>query len=73
MPLASSVPVRRTVRFGFDSTYVCLERRFYVRLASKPMAALRLLERNAKLAPYLGIDVDVLMSAEGIDMLGATA
>jgi hypothetical protein len=53
--------------------YACLEQRFYARLAPKPVAAPRLVKRNVKLDPNLGIDVDALMSAEGIDILGATA
>jgi serine/tyrosine/threonine adenylyltransferase len=73
MPLASPVPVRHTVRFGFDCTYACLEQCFYARLAPKPVAVPRLVKRNVKFAPNLGIDVDIRMSAEGIDILGATA
>jgi hypothetical protein len=62
MPLASPVLAPHTVRFGFDYTYACLEQRFYARLV----------KRSVKLAPNLGIDADALMSAEGIDILGAT-
>jgi hypothetical protein len=72
MPLASPVLAPHTVRFGFDYTYACLEQRFYARLAPKPVAAPRLVKRSVKLAPNLGIDADALMSAEGIDILGAT-
>jgi hypothetical protein len=73
MPLASPVPVRHTVRFGFDYTCAYLEQRFCARLAPKPVAAPRHLMRNVKLAPGLGIDVDARMNAERIDILGATA
>lgn len=53
----------------FENTYVRLPERFYARLTPVPVASPRLIRLNVELAGTLGLDADVLSSAEGIQML----
>lgn len=55
--------------FSFVNSYAQLPEHFYARKAPTPVAAPRLLKLNTKLAEDLGLDPDLLASAEGIETL----
>jgi uncharacterized protein YdiU (UPF0061 family) len=57
------------VRFGFDNTYARLPEHFYARLEPTPVAAPRLVKVNVELARELGLDPDVLISEQGVEIL----
>src|ERR1019366_7593430 len=57
------------VRFGFDNTYARLPEHFYARLNPTPVAAPRLVKVNEALARKLGVDVEALESAQGVEIL----
>src|SRR3954452_15372249 len=58
-----------TVHFPFQNTYSALPANFYARVAPTPVAAPRLIKLNRALAVHLGLDPDVLESAEGAEIL----
>jgi uncharacterized protein YdiU (UPF0061 family) len=49
-----------------------LPERFYVRLDPTPVAAPHLIKLNMKLAPDLGLDSQMLASAEGVEILAGS-
>lgn len=55
--------------FGFDNTYAQLPERFYARLNPTAVAAPRLVKLNSQLARDLGLDPEILTSAEGVQVL----
>jgi serine/tyrosine/threonine adenylyltransferase len=68
-PHSTSSPDRNPIRFGFENTYAQLPERFYVRLDPTPVTAPRLIKLNVKLAQDLGLDSQMLASAEGVEIL----
>jgi uncharacterized protein YdiU (UPF0061 family) len=57
------------VHFPFQNTYAALPDNFFARVAPTPVAAPRLIKLNRPLAIQLGLDPDVLSSAEGTEIL----
>jgi uncharacterized protein YdiU (UPF0061 family) len=55
--------------FRFENTYARLPERFYARLNPTPVAAPRLIKLNTDLAGTLGLDLDMLASPEGVEIL----
>jgi uncharacterized protein YdiU (UPF0061 family) len=55
--------------FGFQNTYARLPPRFYSKVHPTPVAAPRLVKLNVELARLLGLDPELLASAEGVQML----
>jgi len=53
----------------FDNTYARLPERFHARVEPAPVAQPSLIRLNRELAASLGIDPDILRSAEGVEML----
>jgi uncharacterized protein YdiU (UPF0061 family) len=62
-------PNRPPVRFGFENTYVRLPERFYGRVNPTVVSAPRLVKLNVELARNLGLDPEMLASAEGVEIL----
>ncbi len=60
---------RRELRLPFQNTYVRLPERFYARLSPTAVAAPRLVKLNVGLAERLGLEPEVLASAEGVAFL----
>jgi len=60
---------RQPVVFGFDNTYARLPERFYTRTNPVQVAAPRLIKINAELAANLGLNLEALASAEGVEIL----
>src|SRR4029077_12899796 len=58
-----------TVHFPFQNTYAALPANFFARVAPTPVAAPRLIKLNRPLAVQLGLDPDLLESAEGAEIL----
>ncbi|HTF66033.1 MAG TPA: protein adenylyltransferase SelO family protein, partial [Edaphobacter sp.] len=56
-------------RSYFENTYARLPERFHARLNPTPVAAPRLIKLNTELARNLGLDPDMLASAEGVEIL----
>jgi uncharacterized protein YdiU (UPF0061 family) len=55
--------------FAFDNSYARLPERFFERLAPTPVARPRLVRLNRKLALHLGLDLELLTTDEGIEVL----
>jgi len=66
LPRAASTDV---ARWPFDNSYGRLPERFYARLAPTAVSAPRLVKLNRPLALQLGLDPEVLASAEGVEIL----
>jgi uncharacterized protein YdiU (UPF0061 family) len=58
-----------TVHFPFQNTYAALPANFFARVAPTPVAAPRLIKLNRPLAVQLGLDPDLLSTAEGAEIL----
>jgi serine/tyrosine/threonine adenylyltransferase len=58
-----------TVHFPFQHTYAALPANFFARVAPTPVASPRLIKLNRPLALNLGLDPDLLESAEGAEIL----
>src|SRR6201747_1760712 len=58
-----------TVHFPFQNSYAALPANFFARVAPTPVASPRLVKLNRPLAVHLGLDPDVLESAEGAEIL----
>ena len=58
-----------TVHFPFQHTYAALPASFFARVAPTPVASPRLIKLNRPLALNLGLDPDLLESAEGAEIL----
>src|SRR3978361_960653 len=58
-----------TVHFPFQNSYAALPANFFARVAPTPVASPRLIKLNRPLAVHLGLDPDVLESAEGTEIL----
>jgi serine/tyrosine/threonine adenylyltransferase len=58
-----------TVHFPFQNTYAALPANFFARVAPTPVAAPRLIKLNRPLAVHLGLDPDLLATAEGAEIL----
>jgi uncharacterized protein YdiU (UPF0061 family) len=58
-----------TVHFPFQNTYAALPANFFARVAPTPVAAPRLVKLNRPLAVHLGLDPDLLETAEGVEIL----
>jgi uncharacterized protein YdiU (UPF0061 family) len=58
-----------TVHFPFQNTYAALPANFFARVAPTPVAAPRLIKLNRPLALQLGLDPDLLSTAEGAEIL----
>lgn len=58
---------------AFNNSYTQLPDRFYARLRPTPVSSPSLIRVNRPLAEYLGIDLDWLESAEGIDFLAGNS
>jgi len=58
-----------TVHFPFQNTYAALPGNFFARVAPTPVAAPRLIKLNRPLAIHLGLDPDLLETAEGVEIL----
>jgi uncharacterized protein YdiU (UPF0061 family) len=58
-----------TVHFPFQNSYSALPDTFFARVAPTPVAAPRLIKLNRPLARQLGLDPDVLETAEGAEIL----
>jgi len=56
-------------RWPFDNSYGRLPERFYARLAPTAVAAPKLVKLNRPLALQLGLDPEILASAEGVEVL----
>ncbi len=56
-------------RWPFDNSYGRLPDRFYARLAPTAVSAPRLIKLNRPLALQLGLDPELLASAEGVEIL----
>ena len=59
--------------FPFDNSYVRLPDSFYARVRPTPVSKPQLVKLNKKLAIHLGLDVDVLESSEGVDVLAGNS
>jgi len=68
-PVADSATGLAALHFGFDNTYARLPERFHARLAPTPVAAPRLIRLNVEVARDLGLDPELLASAEGVEIL----
>jgi serine/tyrosine/threonine adenylyltransferase len=55
--------------FAFDNSYARLPERFYARLDPTPVAGPRLIKINEALANELGLDVGLLASPQGVEIL----
>src|SRR3984893_15217371 len=60
--------VAMTVHFPFQNTYAALPTNFFARVAPTPVAAPRLIKLNRPLADQLGLDPDLLQTAEGAEI-----
>ena len=58
-----------TVHFPFQNSYAALPENFFARVAPTPVAAPRLIKLNRPLAVQLGLDPDLLETAEGTEIL----
>src|SRR5690242_15804162 len=58
-----------TIHFPFQNTYSALPASFFARVAPTPVAAPRLIKLNRPLAVQLGLDPDMLETAEGAEIL----
>src|SRR6266702_541701 len=58
-----------TVHFPFQNSYAALPDSFFARVAPTPVAAPRLIKLNRPLASELGLDPDLLDTAEGAEIL----
>ncbi|MBR0713798.1 YdiU family protein [Bradyrhizobium liaoningense] len=58
-----------TVHFPFQNSYAALPDSFFARVAPTPVAAPRLIKLNRPLALQLGLDPDLLETAEGAEIL----
>ncbi len=58
-----------TVHFPFQNTYAALPGNFFARVAPTPVPAPRLIKLNRPLAIHLGLDPDLLETAEGAEIL----
>ncbi len=58
-----------TVHFPFQNSYAALPASFFARVAPTPVAAPRLIKLNRPLALQLGLDPDLLETAEGAEIL----
>jgi len=58
-----------TVHFPFQNTYAALPANFFARVAPTPVASPRLIKLNRPLAVHLGLDPDLLSTAEGAEIL----
>src|SRR5690242_13871085 len=58
-----------TVHFPFQNSYSALPDSFFARVAPTPVAAPRLIKLNRPLAVQLGLDPDLLATAEGAEIL----
>src|SRR5256885_10181923 len=67
--LHEALPPGGAPRFAFDNSYARLPERFYARLDPTPVAQPRLIKVNEALAGELGLDVGVLTSPQGIEIL----
>lgn len=59
----------KEVRLNFDNSYARLPERFYSRVNPVPVSSPSLIKLNIPLAESLGLDVNGLLSAEGIEVL----
>lgn len=62
-----------TVHFPFQNTYAALPANFFARVAPTPVSAPRLIKLNRPLAIHLGLDPDLLETAEGAEILAGKA
>jgi serine/tyrosine/threonine adenylyltransferase len=58
-----------TVHFPFQNTYAALPGNFFARVAPTPVTSPRLIKLNRPLAIHLGLDPDLLETAEGAEIL----
>ncbi|NEU95182.1 protein adenylyltransferase SelO [Bradyrhizobium uaiense] len=58
-----------TIHFPFQNTYSALPANFFARVAPTPVASPRLIKLNRPLAVQLGLDPDLLSTAEGAEIL----
>src|SRR6516225_8778710 len=58
-----------TVHFPFQNTYAALPANFFARVAPTPVASPRLVKLNRPLAVHLGLDPDLLETADGAEIL----
>jgi uncharacterized protein YdiU (UPF0061 family) len=58
-----------TVHFPFQNSYAALPANFFARVAPTPVATPRLIKLNRPLAVHLGLDPDLLETAEGAEIL----
>ena len=58
-----------TLHLPLENSYAALPGRFYTAMAPTPVAAPALVKLNAALARELGLDPEILRSAEGVQML----
>ncbi|MBR0692871.1 YdiU family protein [Bradyrhizobium lablabi] len=58
-----------TIHFPFQNTYSTLPANFFARVAPTPVASPRLIKLNLALAIQLGLDPDLLSTAEGTEIL----
>ena len=57
------------IHFHFDNSYARLPERFYAPTVPTPVADPRLIKLNKNLASLLGLDIQELTSAEGVEIL----
>ncbi len=62
-----------TVHFPFQNSYSALPDSFFARVAPTPVAAPRLIKLNRPLAVQLGLDPDLLETAEGASLISRGA
>ena len=67
-PLAAR-PTGTAVRLPFENTYARLPEHFYARVSPTAVAKPRLVKLNVELARTLGLDAELLASAEGVEVL----
>ena len=58
-----------SIRFSFENSYARLPEHFYTRLDPTPVAAPRLVKVKGELARKLGLDLDALANARGVEIL----
>ncbi|BBC00645.1 uncharacterized protein YdiU (UPF0061 family) [Bradyrhizobium japonicum] len=58
-----------TIHFPFQNTYSALPANFFARVAPTPVASPRLIKLNRPLAVQLGLDPNLLSTAEGAEIL----
>src|SRR6516164_7880481 len=58
-----------TVHFPFQNSYAALPANFFARVAPTPVASPRLVKLNRPLAVHLGLDPDLLETADGAEIL----